>query len=345
MEARVRPAPFLAAAVSLTLTTSAFAAEKLSYVTSGGVYLENIKKAFLQPIGKKLDIDWTIETADNDTQVRVQVASNNVTYDIVEFGASQCALGASQGLYEKLDFSIINNKELAPGSFSDYYVGSTVFSIVLAWNSKTVGANPPQSWADFWNTEKFPGTRSLRKTARGMLEAALMADGVPPEKVYPIDMDRAFVSLRKIKSKIKAWWLSGAESQQFMKEGGIDMIAAFNARMDSVASDGAPVSYTFNQGILDFGCWAIVKGSKKKDLAMKVLAEFVKPEYQAEMSRLSNYGAANTKILETGKISPELAKRLPTAPDNLRRQIFADPEWWVKHGTEAIERFDQFLAE
>jgi putative spermidine/putrescine transport system substrate-binding protein len=345
MEVRVRFAILLSAAASLSLTNSALAAEKISYVTSGGVYLENIKKAFLEPIGKKLDVEWTIETSDNDTQVRVQVASNNVTYDIVEFGASVCALGASQGLYEKLDYSVINNKDLAPGSFSDYYVGSTVFSIVLAWNSKTVGANPPQSWADFWNTEKFPGNRSLRKTARAMLEAALMADGVQPEKVYPIDMDRAFASLRKIKSKIKAWWLSGAESQQFMKEGGIDMIGAFNARMDSVAKDGAPVTYTFNQGILDFGCWAVVKGSKHRDLAMKILAEFVKPEYQAEMSRLSNYGAANTKILETGKISPELAKKLPTAPDNLRRQIFANPDWWIAHGTEANERFDQFMAE
>src|SRR6266403_141976 len=71
------------------------AAEKISYVTAGGVYLENIKKAFLEPIGKKLGVDWAIETSDEDTQVRIQVKSNNVTYDIVEFGAAQCARGAA----------------------------------------------------------------------------------------------------------------------------------------------------------------------------------------------------------------------------------------------------------
>jgi putative spermidine/putrescine transport system substrate-binding protein len=333
----------VAAVVAVAGMGSAVAAEKISYVTSGGVYLENIKKAFLEPIGKKLGVDWTIETSDNDTQVRVQVASGAVTYDIVEFGAAQCAQGAAQGLYEKLDFSVINNKDLSPGSFSDYYVGSTVFSIVMAWNKKV--AKPPQSWADFWDVAGHPGVRSLRKTARGMLEAALMADGVPPEKVYPIDIDRAIASLRKIKSNVKAWWLSGAESQQLVKDGGIEMIGAFNARMDSVIADGAPVAYTFNQGILDFGCWGIVKGSKHKDLSMKILAEFVKPEYQAEMSRLSNYGAANTKILDTGKIPADLAARLPTAPDNLKRQIFANPEWWAQHGRDAQERFDQFLTE
>lgn len=268
-----------------------------------------------------------------------------MTYDIVEFGAAQCARGAVEGLYEKLDLSVIDVKDLAPGSYSDYYVGSTVFSVVLAWNDKAIGANPPQSWADFWNVVRFPGARSLRKTARGTLETALLADGVAPDKLYPLDLDRAIASLRKIKPNIKAWWGSGAESQQFMKDGGIEMIGAWNARIDSVVTDGAPFKYTYNQGIMDFGCWAIVKGSKKKDLAMKILAEFVKPEYQAEMSVLSKYGAANTKILETGKISPEAAKLLPTAPDNLKREVFLNAEWWAKNGPVAIERFSQFLTE
>jgi spermidine/putrescine-binding protein len=97
-------------------------AEKINYVTAGGVYLDNIKKAFLEPIGKKLGIEWGIETSDSDTQVRIQVKSNTVTYDIVEFGAAQCARGAAEGLYEKLDFSVIDKKDLAPGSYSDYWL-------------------------------------------------------------------------------------------------------------------------------------------------------------------------------------------------------------------------------
>jgi putative spermidine/putrescine transport system substrate-binding protein len=338
------------AIVSLIVTTMLFpvdaatAADKISYVTAGGVYLENIRKAYLEPVGKKLGVEWTVETSDEDTAVRLQVRSNAVTYDLVEFGASQCARGAAEGLYEKLDFSVIDTKELAPGSFSDYYVGSTVFSVVVAWNDKTIG-KAPQSWAEFWDVEKFPGIRSLRKTARGTLEAALMADGVEPDKLYPLDLDRAIRSLRRIKPHIKAWWGSGAESQQLMKDGGIQMIGAWNARIDSVVTDGAPMKYTYNQGIMDFGCWAIVKGSKKKDLAMKILAEFVKRDYQAEMSRLSKYGAANTRILETGKISPEAARLLPTAPDNLKRQIFLNPQWWAANGARAVERFDQFMTE
>ena len=220
----------LAFLVSGCLATTQ-AAEKISYVTAGGVYLENIKKAFLEPIGKKLDVEWTIETADNDTQVRVQARAGASTYDIVEFGASQCARGGKDGLYEKLDFSMIDVKDFAPGSYGDYYLGSTLFAIVVGWNKK-LGDNAPSNWAEFWDVKKFPGTRSLRKTARYTLEAALMADGVEPSKLYPMDLDRAIASLRKIKPSIKAWWLSGAESQQLVKDGGIEMIGAFNARLE-----------------------------------------------------------------------------------------------------------------
>ena len=333
----------LAFLVSGCLAT-AQAAEKISYVTAGGVYLENIKKAFLDPIGKKLDVEWTIETADNDTQVRVQARAGASTYDIVEFGASQCSRGGKDGLYEKLDFSMIDVKDFAPGSYGDYYLGSTLFAIVVGWNKK-LGDNAPSNWAEFWDVKKFPGTRSLRKTARYTLEAALMADGVEPSKLYPMDLDRAIASLRKIKPSIKAWWLSGAESQQLVKDGGIEMIGAFNARLDLVAADGAPITYTFNQGILDFGCWAIVKGTKKKDLAMKILAEFAKPEYQAEMARLSNYGAANQKIMETGRITPEAAAKLPSAPEHLRKQVLISADWWAENGARATERFDQFMSE
>ena len=102
----------LVVAVMTFSVDSVDAADKISYVTAGGVYLENIRKAFLEPIGKKLGVEWTIETSDEDTAVRIQVRSNAVTYDIVEFGAAQCARGAAEGLYEKLDFSVIDTKEL-----------------------------------------------------------------------------------------------------------------------------------------------------------------------------------------------------------------------------------------
>jgi putative spermidine/putrescine transport system substrate-binding protein len=339
-----RSSLFLSLLLTAAPLTAVQAQESINYITAGGVYLENIKKAFLDPIGQKLNVTWNIETNDADTPVRIQVQSGAITTNIAEFGAATCAQGAKEGFYEKLDFSVIDNKDLAPGSFSDYYVGSTVYSIVMAWNPATVKEGP-KTWADFWNVEKFPGKRALRKDPRATLEAALLADGVAMKDLYPLDLDRAFNKLREIKPHITAWWNSGAESQQMIRDGGIDMIAMYNARVESVISDGGSAAYTFNEGLMDFGCWAIVKGSDKVDLSMKILAEFVKPEYQAEMTVLSNYGAANTKIGETGKISEAILAKIPTSPQNLEGQGFLAPDWWAENGAVAKERFDQLLTE
>ncbi|MGF7162568.1 putative spermidine/putrescine transport system substrate-binding protein [Rhodoligotrophos appendicifer] len=320
------------------------AQETINYITAGGVYLENIRKAFLDPIGKELNVTWNVETSDVDTPVRIQFQSGAVTTDIAEFGASVCAQGAAEGMYEKLDLSIIDTKDFAPGSFSDYYLGSTVYSIVMAWNPKTV-KEAPKTWADFWDVEKFPGKRAMRKDPRATIEAALLADGVPLKELYPLDLDRAFKKLSEIKPHITAWWNSGAESQQMLRDGGIDMIAMYNARAESVKSDGGSVDYTFNEGLMDFGCWAIVKGSDQVDLSMKILAEFAKPEYQAEMTVLSNYGSANTKAADTGKIPAETLSKIPTSPENIANQAFLAPDWWAEHGAEAKERFDQLLTQ
>ena len=311
---------FSLALLPATLTTAAHAQQTINYMTAGGVYLQNITKAFLDPIGKALNVRWNVETSDEDTPVRIQFRSGAVTTDIVEFGASTCAQGAAEGMYEKLDFKQINVSSFAPGSYSDYYIGSTVFSIVMAWNPSKV-KTAPATWADFWNVEKFPGTRALRRSPRATLELALLADGVALDKLYPLDLDRAFKSLAKIKPHIKAWWLSGAESQQLLRDGGIDMMPMFNARVESVIGDKGSAAYTFNQGLIDFGCWAIMAGSPKKDLSMKILAEFAKPEYQADMTLLSNYGAANTAIDKTGRIPASLLPKLPTSPENISRQV------------------------
>lgn len=342
----MRPA-LLATTAALGLAASqptTAGAETIRYMTAGGIYLEHITQAFLEPIGEKLGVTWSIETSDNDTLIRLEHAAGAPTFDIVEFGASQCARGAADGLYEELDFDIIDVSDFTPGSYSDHFVGSTIFSTVLGYNTENI-ANPPSNWAEFWDVENFPGTRSLRRTARHMLEGALMADGVPPEEVYPMDLDRAIDSLGRIRPHVTAWWGSGAEAQQLVRDGGIDLIWTFNARLDSAAADGAPITYTFNQGIMEFGCWAIVKGTRNKDLAMRILAEFAKPEYQAEMARLSGYGAANMAIFETGIIDAETAATLPTAPDNVNRQLLLDAAWWAENAPEAIERFDQFMTE
>jgi putative spermidine/putrescine transport system substrate-binding protein len=225
-----------------------------------------------------------------------------------------------------------------------------VFSNVLAWNTKTYGDKGPQNWADFWDVKKFPGKRSYRKGVAGSLEPALMADGVPPEKVYevlsaPGGIERAIRKIKELKPHIAVWWASGAQHAQLMKDGEVDMITGWNGRFDVVAKDGAKVAYTFNQGILDYDCFGVPKGAPNKALAMKFLAEISKPQYQAEFTKYITYGPTNKKAYEGGAIPAAYAKTLPSHPDNAAKQIVIDLNWYIKNEARASELYQNMLTE
>ena len=233
----------------------------------------------------------------------------------------------------------------------DYCVGGDVFSTVLAWNTKTYGDKGPQSWADFWDVKKFPGKRSYRKGVAGALEPALMADGVPPDKVYevlsrPAASTRAIKKIKELKPHVAVWWSSGAQHAQLMKDGEVDMITGWNGRFDVAAKDGAKVAYTFNQALLDYDCYAIAKGAPNKDLAMKFLAEISKPQYQAEFTKYITYGPTNKKAYDDRRDRGGLCQA-PAVPPRQRRQAAADQSRLVHQSSrrDASAAYQNMLTE
>lgn len=296
----------LLASTVLLLPQAARAEEGITVASWGGVYQDAERAAFFEPAAKALGITIKEETLSGIVDVRLQVQSGAVTWDIAELGSSDCAQGAKEGLFEPLDFNVINKDGFVAGSYSDYWVGSMFYSVVLAWNNAKYGANPPNSWADFWDVKKFPGTRSLHNAPGGPLELALLADGVEKDKIYPLDVDRAFKKMEEIKSAITVWWTSGAQTTQLLKDGEVDMIAIWVSRAIAAKKAGADIGFTFDQGELDYGCFVIPKGSKKKDLAMKALALFTSPELQANIPQHIDYGPINVKAFETGKIPQDM---------------------------------------
>jgi putative spermidine/putrescine transport system substrate-binding protein len=221
---------------------------------------------------------------------------------------------------------------------------------VLAWNTTTFGNNGPQRWADFWDVKKFPGKRGYRNGFGGSLEPALMADGVPPEKVYevlsqPGGIERAIKKIKELKPYISVWWSSGAQHAQLMKDGEVDMITGWNGRFDTVAKDGGKVAYTFNEALLDYDCYGIVKGSSHKELAMKFLAEISKPQYQAELTKHMTYGPTDTRAYELGVIDAAYAKQLPSFPANAAKQLTINLNWYIKFGAQASAAYQNMLTE
>jgi putative spermidine/putrescine transport system substrate-binding protein len=339
-----------AAALALVLAGGATAAEQVTIASWGGSYQEAQSKALFKPAEEKTGIKVVEETYGGMSDVRLKVNANAMTWDIVASGSGSASHAGAEGLLEELDYTLIDVSDFPPHLKMKYCVGGDVFSTVLAWNTATFGDDGPKSWADFWDVEKFPGKRSYRNKVAGALEPALMADGVPPEKVYEVlssegGIERAINKIRELKPHIAVWWSSGAQHAQLMKDGEVDMITGWNGRFDNAKKDGGKVAYTFNQALLDYDCFAIPKGAPNKDTAMKFLAEISKAEYQANLPEYITYGPTNNKAYEIGKIDEAVAKTLPSYPDNAKMQLPIDIEWYAKYEQVAAEKYQELVTE
>jgi putative spermidine/putrescine transport system substrate-binding protein len=338
------------AIVALLASTAMATAESVTIASWGGSYQDAQSKALFQPASAATGIEVKEETYGGMSDVRLQVNTGAVTLDIVASGSGSAARAGAEGLLEELDYNVIDVSNFYPTLYSKYCVGGDVFSTVYAWNTKTYGENGPQSWADFWDVKKFPGSRAYRGKVAGALEPALMADGVAPEDVYEVlsseeGIDRAINKIRELKPHIAVFWSSGAQHAQLMKDGEVDMTTGWNGRFDNAKEDGANVAYSFNQALLDYDCFAIPKGAPDKDAAMKFLAEISKPEYQANLPLYITYGPTNKAAYKIGKIDDATARTLPSYPDNAAKQLPISLDWYSKWETIAAEKYQNMLTE
>ncbi|MGE0718022.1 MAG: ABC transporter substrate-binding protein [Alphaproteobacteria bacterium] len=333
-------------AIAVGLVAVPAAAQQTITVSSwGGAYQDAQRKAWFEPAAKDLGITIKEDTTSGIADVRAQVKSGRVTWDLVQQGVNGCILAEREGILEKLDPAVVKTDGIPAEVKSDYWVANLVYSAVIAWNTKTYKDKKPEGWADFYDFKKFPGGRSMRRSPLYNLEAALVADGVDPKKLYPLDVDRAFKKMRELKPHIVAWWASGAQSAQLINDGEVDMIGLWNGRVQAVMKEGAKADLTFNQQLLLYDCWMIPKGAPNKAAAMKAMAHMLTPKAQAQLPLHINYGPANNDAFETGIIPPDIAKALPSAPVNMKSAILFDAKWWADNLDETTKRFDQFIQE
>lgn len=329
----------------LAVATTAHASDSITAVSWGGNYQEAMRHSFFTPAAENLGIEIREDTLSGIADVRLQVMSGAVSWDIIELASSSCVAGAEQGLFEPLDFDVIDVSDFPEGTYGDHWIASMFYSTVLAWNTEKYADNPPTGWADFFDTENFPGSRALFNDTNGTLEFALLADGVDADDLYPLDVERGFDKLREIRDNVTIWWTSGAQTTQLAVDGEVDMMAAWSSRIDQAMADGANFDYTFDEGMLDFGCFAIPRGSNNVDTAMQALAQFATAELQANVPSHINYGPVNVAAFDTGKIDPEVAAGLNSAPENIQRQFVAGVDWIAENQQRMQERWDEFLTE
>ena len=298
-----QPAPSESGAASPSAASSAACAPErqegvtLSFVSFGGVYQEAQRKAWLEPYTELTGVEFTEDENSSNATIKTQVESGQVTWDVVDVG-NDFGLDVHKDLLEPLDFSLIPKDELnADLGITDYRIPDITYGVVLAYNTEVLGAgNVPAGWADYFDTAKFPGKRGAWDYSEGgMFEFALMADGVKPADLYPLDLERASKKLDTIKDDI-VFWSSGAESQELIGSGEVAMTMIWNGRGWSAKNiDKKPVEIQWNQQIVTADYLVIPKGSPNKDAAMKFIAYTACAEHNAGPSEFIPYGPTNTK--------------------------------------------------
>ncbi|MGD9945076.1 MAG: ABC transporter substrate-binding protein [Burkholderiaceae bacterium] len=326
------------------------AQESVTLAGWGGVTTEATLKGLFS-MAKSQNINVRSELHGGLPGLVAQVNGGRVAWDLVMYGFVDCERAAKDGLLEPIDYGVVNNiSQIDKQRYAKPdYVGVFAFSYGVAYNTKKFGASPPTGWKDFWDVKKFPGRRALFATGTYVLEAALLADGVPDSEVYPLlktpaGVDRAFKKLEEIKPHIAVWWNSSGQAMQLIRDGEVDMIMLANGRARALIQDGANVGFVWNQAMIEDECLAVPKGARNKAAAMKLINSSLLPEPQARFGTMIDYGPVNQAAYSLGIMTPEQVAQMPTAPANLNKQFVISPEFYASpEGRRAIERFTRFI--
>lgn len=323
-------------------------AETLVICSWGGAYSKAQRDAYFKPFEEKTGIK-VIDTGPPTTaKIKAMVSTGNVEWDVVDVDMGMAIICIKNGLLEKIDFSQFDKKlseEVIEGTFTPYTVGTMFFSTIIAYRTDVFPKEHPKNWKEFWDVKRFPGPRCWMSGASttGSLEMALLADGVPMDKLYPVDVDRAFKKLKELKPHVVKWWDTGSVPPQLLTDKEVVLTTAYHGRIVKIMEEGAPVAIEWNQGQLDGEHWVIPKGTKNYKNALKFIEFATQAENQANLVKGYSAGPVNKRAFQF--INPDRFKYIPTSPENLKVQFKRNNEWWGDNRERVNEYWHKWVVE
>jgi putative spermidine/putrescine transport system substrate-binding protein len=319
----------------------------------GGRDYEAKKHAFYDPFTEETGVKIVPVEAAGDLwgKVASQVKSGNVEWDIVNgYDYATVLSVANKGLLEEIDYAAVTDTaDLIPGSKQKWGLGIEINVFIQTYLSEVFpGENHPKSWADFYDPKKFPGPRAIHNWGATVFNfaSALLADGVPSDKLFPIDYDRSFKVLDRIKPHVKIWYTSGDQFMHALIDKEVVLAHGTDARTITAKTLGASTIIIWNQGLPAITYWNVVKGCPNKKAAMQFLNFICRPEQQAIYTNWMGAACTNSKSIRY--LPPDSQEYSPLHPDNLKNQInlYTDTStsWIVDHLDEMNEKWNEWLS-
>lgn len=321
-----------AGALGLALPFAARAADKrfdgrkIVYSSWGGIYQDSQKAAYCEPFSSETGLRIIQDGPMNEAKLRTMVAAGRPDWDVCDVTDTFLFAGGAS-LFEKIDYKVVQKNRLAPGYAQEYGVGNNVWSYNVCYNTRSFAlGSGPKTWADIFDVKRFPGKRMFRNRVYSTLEIALLADGVEPSKLYPLDVERAFRKLDTIRNDI-TWWNTPSQSQQLIADGAVTCGVIQNGRAYDAQRKGAPLTIEWAQNLRSLDYLVVLKGSKNVDVGMQLINRSIQPDAQASFTNATAYAPVTPEAFNS--VQNALLPWLASQKDNMARGLTIDGLWWA----------------
>ncbi|MGY6632870.1 MAG: ABC transporter substrate-binding protein [Alkalilacustris sp.] len=357
-------------AVSLLALGAAQAAEdpvSLTIVSWGGAYTQSQVRAYHEP-WMELNPHVTIINDDGSANalagLRAQSQAGNVTWDLVDMLPSDAQLACDEGIILQIDHDEMlaaapdgtpASEDFLPGSLGECFIPQIVYSTIVSFNTEMFPEDAmPQTIADFFDVENFPGRRAIQDRPAANLEWALYADGVDIDEIYdvlatPEGVDRAFAKLDTIKDQL-VFWTEGAQAPQLLADQEVAFATGYNGRIfDASEVEGQPFEIIWDGQIVEWDGWVVPADGPNVDAVMEFLYFATDTQRLADQAQFISYGparASSADLVSThADLGIDMNEHMPTNPDNYFAPIVLDNDFWTDYGDELRERFANWMLQ
>jgi putative spermidine/putrescine transport system substrate-binding protein len=316
----------------------------LTVVSWGGAYQEAMTRAWFDPYVQAYPHVTLVQDEPTDYQaLQAMVASDAVSWDVVDI-ENDFGLQGTEALLEPIDCVKVPCEELQPDRFrtTGYRVPVMLWGLVVAYRTDAWGGGEPQGWMDFFDLERFPGKRAIRRSGAGsgILEGALLADGVAAADLYPLDIERSLAKLQTIADEI-VWWDDGQACPELLADGVAVMGLCYNGRVFDVQEQGHPLAIQWTGALIQADYLVVPRGSSNVEAAMDLIAWMTSAEHNASLSDFISYAPANA--LAVDMVDPVMEPHLPSTYADVT--VARDDVWLDQNRDQIAQRFDEWLQE
>jgi putative spermidine/putrescine transport system substrate-binding protein len=316
----------------------------LTFVGYGGAGQQAMIDKYQKPYTADHPNVTFVNTSPPDVaQVKAQVLGRSVKWDAVSVAPAAAEQNCDK-LFEPIDTAGIDKKDLVDGTIGKCYVGNFINANPIAYRTEAFPdpAKAPKSIKDFFDLQRFPGQRGiLTNVQNGILEYPLLADGVAPDKLYPLDVDRSLKKLDTIRKSTTFAPNVGA-LQQAVGAKQVDMFIAPDSRLVPLMDEGANITVVWDVTVAGMNGFAVPKGSPNKAAAIQFVKTLCGARAVAGIQETLGVQPVNKAAKAT--LSANAKKVELYGPANTGRTVLQDIPWYTANYDSVTTKLNNWLV-